>query len=81
MNDVTNGDFVRSQLTVIRWHLDRVAEVDPAAAQEHIANARRAFETVMQLLPTMQLSGTARVQALSELAALRDQLRTQGEDV
>jgi hypothetical protein len=84
MPEIKDLDYVKSQLTIARWHLDRGVQPDPAdpeQARNHLAEARGAYEHIMDLLPTLNLSGTRRVSLVTELAALRDRLRAAGEEL
>jgi hypothetical protein len=80
MTDVNDSEFIESQLKVANWHLDKTADADPQASQYHVASARRAYLTLMELLPTIAVSGTRRVELVTELAALRERLQVAGEE-
>lgn len=81
MNDVDDVDFIRSQLTIARWHLEQMAAPDPDRGTDHVREAIHAYQTAIDLLPTLKISGTRRVQLVTELAELRDRLRGAGADV
>jgi hypothetical protein len=81
MGDIEDTDFIKSHLTIARWHLERALSQDRDAEHDHLDEARRAYEMAVELLPTLKVSGKKRVELITELAALRDQLRTAGENV
>ncbi len=81
MNGVNDNEFIESQLKVAHWHLDKTADADPQAGQYHIASARRAYQTLLELLPTIALSGRRRVELVTDLAALRQRLQTAGVEM
>jgi hypothetical protein len=83
MGDSEDVEFIKSHLTIARWHLERASNPDRDGEHEHdhLDEARRAYEMAVELLPTLGVSGRKRVELITELAALRDQLRTAGENV
>jgi hypothetical protein len=81
MSDIRDLDFIRSQLTIARWHLERTLSPQSDEQIDHLAEALRAYETAIDLLPTLKVSGTKRVELVSALAGLRDQLREAGAQV
>jgi hypothetical protein len=81
MGDIEDTDFIKSHLTIARWHLERAFSPDRDGEHDHLDEARRAYEVAVELLPTLKVSGRKRVELITELAALRDQLRTAGVNV
>lgn len=81
MTDVNDSEFIESQVKIAHWHLDKADDADAQAGRYHIASARRAYQTLMEWLPTISLSGRRRVGLVGELARLRERLRACGEDV
>jgi hypothetical protein len=81
MDDASNADFIRAQLTIARWHLDRAAGADPETVRRNVHDARHAYCSVMELLTKVALSGRRRVLVQRELAALRERLLAAGEDI
>ncbi len=73
-------EVVSSHLQRAASHLDKANE-DPSSAQEHIASARAIYDELLQLLPTLQISGKDRVQFVTDLAAIRERLRALGQSV
>ena len=81
MNDVKGSEFIESQLKIAHWHLDKTADADPQASQYHVASARRAYRTLMELLPTIALSDKRRGGLVTDLTALRERSRIAGDEL
>jgi hypothetical protein len=81
MSGSNDLDFIESQLTLARWHLDQLEAGESEQGVDHSLQARRAYEASMDLLPTLSISGKRRVRLVTELAALRDRLRQHGEGI
>ncbi len=81
MHNDDNLGFIRAQLTIARWYLDRAQTSDSVTASNHVRSARHAYDVVVTLLP--KLDGPATREAFEktqqELTALRARLRTVGE--
>lgn len=81
MSDIDDVDFIRSQLTIARWHLEQLSAPESDTEANHLGEARHAYESAVDLLPTLKISGTRRVELVSELAKLRDRLLEAGADL
>ena len=73
-------DGIHSRISLADSHLRQAANADnPNTARDHTGHARRIYDTLLGLLPRIQLKGTERVRMLMTLADLRDRLRAAGE--
>jgi hypothetical protein len=81
MSDIGDVEFIKSQLTLARWHLEQASAPNPDGVSNHLDEARRAYETAVNLLPTLKISGTRRVEVVTGLAGLRNRLLAAGIDV
>lgn len=81
MSDIDAIDFIRSQLTIARWHLERSTAIDVTPELDHRAEAVKAYETAIDLLPLVKLSGRRRVELVIQLADLRNLLREAGAEL
>jgi hypothetical protein len=74
MHHPENHNFIRAQLTIASWYLDRAAQADGESSRRYLHHARQACDIVMQLLPDVTLDGQ-RENIHRELTALRDRLQ------
>lgn len=81
MSDDQNIDFMRSQIQIARWHLEQATAPDFGQKHTNLGEARRAYEAAVALLPLVKVSGTRRVELVTELAELGVRLRDAGVDV
>jgi hypothetical protein len=74
----TNHDTVEwilTQLTAARWHLDQTVGGEPAAVRRNIESARRTHDHVLGVLPGVALTVEEHRQMQQELAELRYRLQ------
>jgi hypothetical protein len=78
-----NLGFVRAQLTIARWYLDRTATTDTVTSSNHVRSARHAYDIVVTLLPKLAIETRPDVlaQAHKELAQLRTRLKAAGQAI
>ena len=81
MSENSELEFIRSQLTTARWHLERAGSATGVEASDHLNGAGHAYRASVDLLPTLKLLGTRRVELLTELADVRNRLRALGVEV
>ena len=74
MDHTENINFIRAQLTIASWYVDRAAHADEETSSRYLYQARQACDIVMQLLPNLNLDEEGR-NVHRELSALRDRLR------
>jgi hypothetical protein len=74
MNHTENISFIRAQLTIASWYVDRAAHADEETASRYLHQARQACDIVMQLLPNLTPDEEGQ-SVHRELTALRDRLR------
>jgi hypothetical protein len=70
MNPAENVSFIRAQLTIARWYLDRAARADRETSILYVHHAQQAWDIVMQLVPDLSLEGDFG-SLNNEIAALR----------
>ena len=74
MNDPENVSFIRAQLTIANWYLDRAIQADGETSSRCLYHARQACDIVMRLLPNIPLDEDGR-SLHRDLSMLRDRLR------
>jgi hypothetical protein len=78
MTDSGDVDLMRSQLTIARGHLAQLPALASDKWRHPLEQARHAYETALNLLPRIKVSGTRRVELITELAKVRDSLLAAG---
>ncbi|HEY3784164.1 MAG TPA: hypothetical protein VGL55_02665 [Steroidobacteraceae bacterium] len=73
--------YMESQLQATLGHLNSISHGDAAAAPAHRLEARRAYDSIMTLLPKVALSGKRRIDFLARLSELRNRLALAGEEL
>ena len=73
--------WVRSQLTVARWHLDAALAAPVEMARRNIDRARQAYEGARQALRELHQMGKRHEALAEELALVRQRLQAAGAAV
>jgi len=73
--------WVRSQLTVARWHLDAALAAPVEMARRNIDRARQAYEGARQALRELNQTGKRHDALAEELALVRQRLQAAGAAV
>ncbi len=73
--------WLRSQLTVARWHLDAALSAPVEMARRNIDRARQAYEGARQALRDLNLTGEPHEALRGELARVRERLQAAGAKV
>ena len=79
----TNHDTVEwilTQLTATRWHLDQTVGGEPDAVRRNIESARRTYDHALRLLPSVALTVEKHRQVQEELAELHYRLQVIEDD-
>jgi hypothetical protein len=71
MTRTENLNFIRAQLTIASWYLNRA---DGDTSSHYLCHARQAYDIVMQLLPNVTLDEQSQ-DIHRDLAELRERLR------
>jgi len=81
VNDDTALEYIRAKLRSARRHLDQARVASPASRPAELNVALAAYEAAVDSLPQLRVSGTSRVQLVTEVADVGSLLRTEGVDV
>ena len=73
--------WLRSQLTVARWHLDAALAAPLERARSNIERARLAYEGAREAFRDLNLTGERHEALAQELARVRERLRAAGLEV
>ena len=73
--------WLRSQLTVARWHLDAALAAPVGMARRNIDRARQAYEGAREALRDLNLSEETHEVLAKELARVRERLQVAGAEV
>jgi hypothetical protein len=74
MTRTENLNFIRAQLTIASWYLNRAGRADGDTSSHYLYHARQAYDIVMQLLPNVTLDEQSQ-DIHRELGELRERLR------
>jgi len=73
--------WLRSQLTVARWHLDAAVTAPVEIARRNIDRARMAYDGAKEALRDLDLTGEPHQTLAQELARIRERLQAAGAEV
>jgi hypothetical protein len=68
-------EWILTQLTAARWYLDQAVGDEPGAVRRNVDSARRTYDHVLTVLPTVDLTIEIHRQVQQELAELQYRLR------
>ena len=74
MTHTENISFIKAQLTIASWYVDRAGHADEETSSRYLHQARQACDIIMRLLPDLTLDQEGQ-SVHRELSALRDRLR------
>jgi hypothetical protein len=69
-----------TQLTAARWYLDQAVGDEPDAARRNIESARKTYDHVLRLLPSVTLTVDKHRQVQQELAELQYRLQASEDE-
>ena len=73
--------WLRTQLTVARWHLDAAVAAPVEMARRNIDRARMAYDGAREALRDLNLTGEPHQTLTQELARIRERLQAAGAEV
>jgi hypothetical protein len=74
-------EYLKAQITVVRWHLDAAAIGDGDKKRRHLDSAVLTYQGALELLSQLTLSEEEHATIVQQLADLKERLRAAGQNV
>jgi hypothetical protein len=74
-------EYLKAQITVVRWHLDAAAIGDGDKKRRHLDSAVLTYQGALELLSQLTLSEEEHATIVKQLADLKERLRAAGPNV
>ena len=73
-------EYLKAQITVVRWHLDAAAIGDGDKKRPHLDSGVLTYQGAFELLSQLTLSEEERAAIVKQLADLKERLRAAGQN-